>query len=132
MMVQRGWLSRFQGTLGSLPMLKALRIMFLGTGASPRNLPGIIRGMRFSLRTLWTQVSALNLESAAPELKVPVFFLNGRNDHQVDAQVAAAYFEKLIAPSKTLVWFENSGHFAPFEEPDKFNAEMAKIAAAMK
>ena len=80
---------------------------------------------------LWTELNALNLEVAVPELKMPVWFLLGRNDHQVDAQVAAAYFEKLIAPSKKLVWFEHSGHFPPFEEPEKFNAAMTDVAKAV-
>jgi pimeloyl-ACP methyl ester carboxylesterase len=129
MMAQRGWLARFAGTLGRLPMLKALRIMLTGPGASPFDMPGIVRGMRFSLKTLWSAVSALNLETAAPELKMPVWFLSGRHDHQVDAGVAAAYFDKLIAPEKTLIWFEHAGHFVPFEEPEAFNAAMVAIAA---
>ncbi|HXC54439.1 MAG TPA: alpha/beta hydrolase [Rhizomicrobium sp.] len=132
MMVQRGWLARFAGTLGRLPMLKALRIMVTGPGASPLDLPGIVRGMRFSLKALWREVSALNLERDAPELKMPVYFLSGRNDHQVDAGVAAAYFDKLVAPAKTLIWFETAGHFVPFEAPEAFNAAMAEIAAGLK
>jgi pimeloyl-ACP methyl ester carboxylesterase len=95
-------------------------------------MPGIVRGMRFSLKTLWSQVSALNLETAAPELKMPVWFLSGRNDHQVDANVAAAYFDKLVAPEKTLIWFENAGHFVPFEAPEAFNAAMIAIAGRLK
>jgi pimeloyl-ACP methyl ester carboxylesterase len=72
------------------------------------------------------------LETAAPELKMPVWFLNGRHDHQVDAIVAETYFNKLKAPKKQLVWFENSGHFVPFEEPEKFNATMTEIAANLR
>ncbi len=131
MMVQRRWLARFVGTLGSLPVLKALAIMFLRRGGSPFDLPGIVRGMMFSLRTLWSEVSKINLERDVPELKMPVWFLSGRHDHQVDAGVAAAYFEKLIAPRKTLLWFETSGHFVPFEEPAAFNAAMLEVARAL-
>ena len=131
MMVQRRWLARFAGTLGRLPVLTALRIVLTAPESSLADLPGIVRGVMFSLRTLWSQVAALNLETAAPELKMPVYFLSGRQDHQVDAGVAAAYFETLTAPAKTLVWFENSGHFAPFEEPEAFNRKMAEIAASL-
>ena len=126
------WLGRFAGTLGSLPVLKALHLVLFGPGASPFGLPNFVRGMMFSMRTMWREVSALNLESAAPELKMPVWFLSGRKDHQVDANVAAAYFDKLAAPEKTLIWFENSGHFVPFEEPEKFNAAMLAIAERLK
>ncbi|MBL6853964.1 MAG: alpha/beta hydrolase, partial [Alphaproteobacteria bacterium] len=131
MMVQRRWLGRFVGTLGSVPVWTALRIVLFASGTSIFSLPKVVGGMFFSLRTLWPQVSAINLERDAPELKMPVWFLNGRNDHQVSAAKTEQYFNKLIAPSKKLVWFEKSGHFAPFEEPEAFNAAMAEIARSL-
>jgi pimeloyl-ACP methyl ester carboxylesterase len=131
MMVQRRWLNRFMGTLGKLPLLTALRIIFTSRGSSPLNAVNVFRGMTFSLRTMWPQLSVLNLRTTVPELKVPVWFLLGRNDHQVDAGVSETYFNGLVAPSKSLIWFEQSGHFAPFEESQKFNAAMAQIAATL-
>ncbi len=131
-MVQRRWLARFVGMFGRVPFWKMLRIMLLGPGTSPFGIPKVFAGIFFSLRTMEDQVNAINLERDVPELKMPVWFLSGRNDHQVSAAVAERYFDKLIAPKKTLVWFENSGHFAPFEEPEKFNATMAQIAEALK
>ena len=38
-----------------------------------------------------------------------------------------AYFDTLSAPSKTLVWFEESGHEPFVDEPDKFNASMVEL-----
>jgi pimeloyl-ACP methyl ester carboxylesterase len=38
-----------------------------------------------------------------------------------------AYFEGLAAPSKTLVWFEESGHEPFADEPAKFNASMVDL-----
>ena len=52
---------------------------------------------------------------------VPVVFVLGRYDHQVSADLAAAYFEALEAPAKQLFWLERSGHFAPFEQPAEFD-----------
>jgi pimeloyl-ACP methyl ester carboxylesterase len=132
LMVQRQWLSRFAGTFGSLPFFAALRILILAPGGSIFDVPKVFRGMMFSLRNMWAELAKLNLETAVPELKMPVTFLLGRLDHQVDAQVAAAYFEKLIAPRKRLVWFEHSGHFAPFEEPEAFNRAMIEIADGLE
>ena len=51
---------------------------------------------------------------------VPIFFLLGRHDWQMPARVAAEYFDTIAAPCKRLVWFEQSAHFPPFEEPQKF------------
>ncbi|HMA81013.1 MAG TPA: alpha/beta hydrolase, partial [Candidatus Binatia bacterium] len=62
-------------------------------------------------------------------LKMPVFFFIGRHDHQVAAETSAAYFAKLIAPAKELVWFEESAHMPPFEEADKFNAKLVELVA---
>jgi pimeloyl-ACP methyl ester carboxylesterase len=131
MMVQRRWLGRFVGIFGSLSLFTALRVILFAPGTSVFNLPKVFGGMMFSLRTLWGQVSTINLERDAPELKMPVWFLNGRNDHQVSAARTEQYFNKLVAPKKTLLWFEKSGHFAPFEEPAAFNAAMAEIAKAL-
>jgi pimeloyl-ACP methyl ester carboxylesterase len=39
-----------------------------------------------------------------------------------------AYFDALTAPSKRLVWFEESGHQPFVDEPAWFNAAMAELA----
>jgi hypothetical protein len=38
-----------------------------------------------------------------------------------------AYFDALTAPSKKLVWFEESGHKPFVDEPAKFNAAMVEL-----
>ena len=52
-------------------------------------------------------------------LKVPMILINGRHDRNVSSEVAAEWFAKLRAPSKTLIWFERSGHHMTSEEPGK-------------
>lgn len=37
----------------------------------------------------------------------------------MSSSLAAAWFEKVRAPSKKLVWFENSAHEVVVEEPGK-------------
>ena len=65
--------------------------------------------------------------TAVPTLQIPVFFFLGRHDHVVAAESSAAYFDVLTAPSKELVWFEESAHEPPFKEPAMFNAAMAEL-----
>jgi pimeloyl-ACP methyl ester carboxylesterase len=91
------------------------------------DLPNILRGFRFSLDAMWTDVSKLNLLTAAPALQMPVFFLLGRRDHWVPAETSVAYFDALSAPSKKLVWFEESGHEPFMDEPAKFDAAMVDL-----
>lgn len=127
--IQRRWLMRFVGLMRGKSLWQVFRALRSTPESSLLQVPNVFRGAMFSLRTLWAEVSRLNLETAAPELKVPVFFFIGRHDHQVAAETSAAYFDKLIAPSKKLVWFEDSAHMPPFEEADKFNAMMVEWVA---
>lgn len=127
--VQRRWLMRFVGLMRGKSFWQVFRVLRSSPESSLVLLPNMIRGVLFSLRTLWPQVSRLNLEIAAPELKMPVFFFIGRHDHQVAAETSAAYFAKLIALAKELVWFEESAHMPPFEEADKFNAKLVELVA---
>jgi len=126
-MVQGKWLGLFLGVVRGMPLWQFLRIMLAGPEASLFDLPGILRGMRFSQQAMWEEVSALDLTAAAPSLHVPVFFFLGQHDHVVAAETSAAYFESLAAPSKRLVWFEESAHEPPFEEPATFNRAMAEM-----
>jgi len=57
-------------------------------------------------------------------LDVPLFFLQGQKDYLTNYAVAREYFDRLTAPEKEFITFDNSGHFPHFEEADKFNAFM--------
>lgn len=84
----------------------------------------LLRGVFFSLDTMWDPLMQVNLMKDATDLKVPVYFALGRHDHQVPADLAAEYFAQLKAPAKHLVWFENSAHTPSAEEPELFNKMM--------
>jgi pimeloyl-ACP methyl ester carboxylesterase len=86
-----------------------------------------MRGFRFSIDAMWGEVSRLNLLELVPALQMPVFFFLGRNDHWVPPQASVAYFDVLAAPSKKLVWFEQSGHEPFVDEPAKFNSAMVEF-----
>lgn len=127
MMVQRKWLTRFVGIVRGMSMWKFSRIILGRPESSIFDLPNILRGMLFSTYAMWPEVSALNLVKAVPALKMPVFFFIGRHDRVVAPETSAAYFDMLTAPSKKFVWFEESAHEPPVEEPAKFNAAMAEL-----
>jgi len=124
---QRMWLSRLEGSTRPRSMWKLGRAVLAGKEASVFDLPGAMRGFRFSLGAMWTEVSRLNLVELVPALHMPVFFFLGRNDHWVPAELSVAYVDALTAPSKELVWFEQSGHEPFVDEPAKFNAAMAEL-----
>jgi pimeloyl-ACP methyl ester carboxylesterase len=127
MEVKSKWLVRFIGVARGISLRKLLKISLGGPESSIFDLRNIVCGMMFSTRTLWPEASRLNLVKVVPALRMPVFFFIGRHDHVVAAETSAAYFEMLRAAAKTLVWFEESAHEPPVEEPDKFNAAMAEL-----
>jgi len=121
---ERTWLQRFDGQLRPAALWKYIRIALGGKESSIFDLPNQWRGFRFSMDAMWTEVSKLNLVTAAPVLQMPVFFFLGRHDRWVPPATSVAYFDALTAPSKALVWFEESGHEPFVDEPAEFNQAM--------
>jgi pimeloyl-ACP methyl ester carboxylesterase len=125
LMRQRRWLTALGGAFGAnMSMSKVLWRTISAPEATLFDLVRLIRGARFSIDALWPQMAPLRLDRDHTRFDVPVFFLLGRLDKQVVATLAADYFEHIDAPHKELVWFEQSGHFLPFEEPARFNATL--------
>jgi proline iminopeptidase len=129
---ERRWLMAMGGVFG--PNLSIAKLAWRGLKspeASVLDLVRLVRGSAFSLRLLWPELIASNVQRDFRRFEMPVFFLLGRLDMQVVASVAASYFEVIDAPQKELVWFENSGHTAPFEEPELFNRIMTQTVRAL-
>ncbi len=124
---QRTLLSRLEGRMGVRAMWDLGRVVLGGPESSIFDLPGSWRGFRFSIGSMWTEVTRLNLIEVAPSLQTPVFFFLGRQDHWVPPEISVAYLDALTAPSKKLVWFERSGHEPFVDEPAKFNSAMAEL-----
>ncbi|MCX6120001.1 MAG: alpha/beta hydrolase [Ignavibacteriales bacterium] len=90
------------------------------------------RGIFASVHLMWPQILNVNLMEQASELKVPVYFLEGKHDYETPSILAEQYFEKLKAPHKELIWFDNSAHFLNVEEVDKFNEFFIKQVSQFK
>lgn len=56
------------------------------------------------------------------ELKIPLYFFEGRYDHITACapELILEFFDKVHAPVKEIVWFENSAHLPNLEEPERF------------
>ena len=68
----------------------------------------------------------VNFLESAPKLEVPAYFFTGRHDYNAISPLIEKYVQVLQAPHKAIVWFENSAHWIPFEEPDKLYDVMVK------
>jgi pimeloyl-ACP methyl ester carboxylesterase len=127
LMAVRTWVQWLDGQLGAKTLWTMGRVILGGKESSIFDLPTTYRAFRSTLEAMWSEVSKLNLLELAPALEVPVFFLLGRKDHWVPAECSMAYFDALKAPSKKLVWFEESGHEPFMDEPAMFNATMVAL-----
>ena len=125
LVVQRGWLGRFGGTVnGDIAALfdrvgPELRHEYFGDLS--------MVAQEFSFGHLLPEILATDLRRTARAFEVPVHFVVGRYDQNTPAELAVEYFDAIEAPVKKLHWFENSAHMMPFEEAGKFNALLADI-----
>lgn len=98
---------------------------------TPWEIPSFIRANNVSLDAMNEELLGLDLARSVPGVDVPISFFLGRHDRHVEATLAANYFEAVHAPIKRLIWFENSAHNVPFEEPDAFNASVLRTLESM-
>jgi proline iminopeptidase len=130
MLSSRHWVEHFGGSFHAKLTTGDLIWAALNTDeASWVDLIRFGQGNAFSLEHLWGELSKLELDGRYRNVQVPIFFLEGRFDWQVPAVVAAAYFQKIRAPQKHLIWFEGSAHNVPFEEPERVNRVMIERVA---
>jgi pimeloyl-ACP methyl ester carboxylesterase len=108
-MTERTWTQRLAGQLTAKSLWQTGRVLARGPEASVFDLPNFVRGFRFTLDSMWAEASQQNLRALVPALNMPVFFFLGRRDPWVRPETSVAYFDALRAPSKNLVWFEESG-----------------------
>ena len=68
---------------------------------------------------MWKQVTTIDL-TGIKKIEVPVYLFLGKHDYSVPFELAVRYFNKLDAPYKEIIWFENSGHYPNLEETKKY------------
>lgn len=118
--IRSRWTSSFHGRFYKAGMGKLVLQYLFSSEYSFMDLVRFLRGSIFSYQTMWLEIMDINLLEQVPSLNLPVLFLLGRHDFTTPYEIAVRYFEKLTAPSKEMVWFENSAHCMPFEEADVF------------
>ncbi len=79
----------------------------------------VVKGMLNTFGIIYPQLQDLDFVEQANKLEVPVYYLIGKHDYT--AKYIEEYFEVLDAPSKDLIWFNNSAHGEIWTEADKFH-----------
>ncbi len=64
------------------------------------------------------------------EMNIPLYFFEGVNDHVIACapELVVEYVKMVRAPKKEIIWFKDSAHLMPIEEPEKFQDELIRIA----
>lgn len=117
-----GWVEHFGGMFHG--DLSTGKLIWSALNTDEANLVDLIKfgqGNRFSLIHLEAENARLDLSGRYRSFAVPLVFLLGRYDRHVPSELAETYFDNIAAPYKKIVWFEQSAHNPPFEEPKKFN-----------
>jgi pimeloyl-ACP methyl ester carboxylesterase len=97
-----------------------------------RDAFNVKRGVNNVNREMKYNVEPPLLKGEIEQFDIPIWFFLGRHDYNAPSTLAAAYFERLRAPRKGLVWFEESAHFPFYEEKEKFTAEMVRVDEAAR
>ncbi len=125
LLFQRKWLTKYGGAIyGEKSQWWIYKKFFSSPEYSFIDIIKLIKGALHSVKAMWEEICEINFLEQIPELKVPVYFFEGKNDFQVPCELAEEYYLKIKAPKKELVWFNNSGHSPNIEEPSKFETEM--------
>ena len=84
-----------------------------------QDIDNIGAGAGYSVSHLFAPLFRINIE-AVTTFRCPVFLFEGRHDYATSHALAEEWFERIKAPSKKLIWFDNSAHMVMEEEPGKF------------
>lgn len=73
---------------------------------------------------LYREILATTLKTRARDFAVPVFVIQGTEDHVTPLALVEEYLATVVAPRKELVRLPGGGHFAVWSHVDAFGAEL--------
>lgn len=75
-------------------------------------------GSAFTMTTMWPKLADIDF-LPLKRVDVPIVFLLGRHDTTTPSEIADRWLAAVRAPTKRIVWFENSAHLPIVEEPGR-------------
>jgi pimeloyl-ACP methyl ester carboxylesterase len=79
----------------------------------------VLRGLIDTFSLMYPQLYGLDFRESATRLEVPVWVLDGAAELEGRRAVMLEWFERLEAPSKEIVTFEDAAHSVAFEQADE-------------
>lgn len=78
----------------------------------------LVRGLVDVFSLMYPQLQDIDFRTDVPELEVPVYVLDGVHELRARRDLALQWFERLSAPHKELITFQDAGHAVAFEQAD--------------
>ena len=94
---------------------------------SEADFKAIDAGSAFSLPKLLPEMAAIDFTKLT-RLSCPMLIFAGRHDYTTPSEPVQRWFDRLEAPSKRWVWFENSAHMIWAEEPGRVLVDLVQFA----
>jgi pimeloyl-ACP methyl ester carboxylesterase len=76
-------------------------------------------------------IMRVDFAKSAVRFFVPMFFIQGGEDHITPTKLVAAYERDIVAPQKALIVLPEGGHNAVITMPDKFLAAMNQVLGGL-
>lgn len=125
--IQRKWVGYFGGVMAYRRDNDAdSKLVELSPDYTPEELHHIYDGNEYSEQYLLPALVAGDW-SVTRQLGCALFLFEGRHDYTANSEVAHEWFDKVAAPEKKFVWFEDSGHMPMTEEPGKFVVSLVQF-----
>jgi proline iminopeptidase len=80
-------------------------------------------GSEYTVKIVEPQLAAVEFKTLR-KLGCPTIMFLGRHDWVVPSAIAAEWLDRLTAPKKATIWFENSAHMMMVEEPGRVLAAL--------
>lgn len=77
-------------------------------------------GLKNTFNVVYPQLQDIDFREDAASLALPVYLISGRNDSNAPTWLTEEYYNRLEAPAKQLIYFEDSGHGMIWQEADRF------------
>jgi pimeloyl-ACP methyl ester carboxylesterase len=117
---QRKWLEHYGGLAwGRTDFQHDSDAEKLAPEYSDDDLAALDKGSLFSLGHLLAPLTEVDFTHET-RFALPILLFLGRHDYSVSHNVSARWFATLHAPTKKLVWFEDSAHMVMQEQPGRF------------
>jgi proline iminopeptidase len=86
-----------------------------------------LRGLVDTFSLMYPQIQNVDLRTDVTELRVPVWILDGAHELRGRRELALEWFDRLQAPGKQLITYEDAGHSVVFEQADAFHRLMTDV-----